>query len=94
MRRRAAVSDVVRIGDATCQREEITFAQGRGPLIGRDEEVLSPSSPFEPAFPAQRFDHLVCRLGAAAEQLDNLWPAHLAPFLFDEGQHHHALLRR
>src|SRR5262249_52349882 len=50
--RRTAVSNVIRIGDAACEREEVAFAEGIGSLVGWNEKVFSPTCPFQPALAA------------------------------------------
>jgi hypothetical protein len=46
-------AEVVPAGNAAGQGEEIAVAESVRPQLGRDEEILSPTRPFEPAFVAQ-----------------------------------------
>ena len=64
-----AEADVIRIGDAAGQRQEIAIAQGIRPLLRRYKKIFAPRRPLEPAFAAQGFDHMVGGLGASAEQI-------------------------
>ena len=74
MRGRGAEADVIRIGDAAGEREQIAVAQRIGPLLRRDEQILSPARPLQPAFAAQGFNDVVGRLGAGAQQFDDFRP--------------------
>ena len=82
-----AEADVIRIGDAAGERQKIAVAERVRPLLRRDEQILSPARPLEPAFAAQGLDDMVGGLGAAAEQLDNLRPRRLALAAFGERQY-------
>ncbi len=50
--RGSAEPNVVEIGDAASERQKIAVAQSIGPVVRRDEEVRSPTRPFESAFMA------------------------------------------
>ena len=47
-----AEADVIGIGNAAGERQKIAIAQGIGPMLWRDQEVRSPTRPFEPPFMA------------------------------------------
>jgi hypothetical protein len=84
---RGAEADVIGIGDAAGERQQIAVAQDIRPLLRRYEQIFAQARPFEPAFAAQRFDHIVSRLWRAAEQFDDLRARSFPPPAFAERQH-------
>ena len=89
-----AEADVIGIGDAAGERQKIAIAQSIGPMLWRDEEVRSPTRPFEPAFMAQRLDDMVGRLGGGAEQCDDFRSRCLSLTALAEGEYDPTLLGR
>ena len=87
-----AEADVIGVGDAAGEREEIAVPERVRPLLGRYEQILPPGSPLQPAFAAQGLDDIVSGLVAAAEQLDDFRPRRLAPPPLGERQHDLAFL--
>jgi hypothetical protein len=69
MRGGGAEADVIGMAMRLASAKKIAVAQSVRPLLRRDEQILSPTRPFEPAFVAQRFNDMVGRLGGYAEQL-------------------------
>jgi len=57
-----AVPDVIRSGDVAGESQEIAVAQSIRPLFRGDEQIFPPARPFDPAFAAQRLDHMVLSL--------------------------------
>ena len=67
MRRGGAEADVIRIGDATGERQKIAIAQGVRALLRWYQQILAPGSSLQPALAAQGTDDFVGGLEAGAQ---------------------------
>ena len=88
MRCRRAVAEVVGIGDPASERQHITFPKGLRPHLRWDQQIPAPACVLQPAFPAQRANHVVGRSSDCSND-GSVIREHDRHAVADDHPHHH-----
>ena len=82
VRRGRDVAEIVGVGDPAGEGQHIAFPEGIRPHFGRDEQIPAPARAFQPALAEKRADHVIGRLRADAQHVDDFLALHFLAAVF------------